>query len=54
MTSSTKIDAWQCEGPAPRPLHSWLYHGKRNQTYHCQTCGLRMTKDDLKGATDNG
>ena len=37
---------------ASKALHSWRYLGKAAQAYHCLGCDLRVTKGDLKGATD--
>ena len=36
-------------GPDP---HQWRYLGKIAQSYHCVVCQLRVTKGELKEATD--
>jgi len=36
----------------PAQPHSWRYLGKRAQAYHCGVCDMRVSKPELKGATD--
>ena len=51
MTTAA-IDYW-VHGPATdkRP-HEWRYLGRVAQAYQCGVCQLRVSKADLKGATD--
>ena len=51
MTTET-VNYWT-HGPAnnERP-HEWRYLGKLTQAYHCTVCQLRVTKAELKKATD--
>ena len=37
------------QGPQP---HAWRYLGRVAQAYECLNCELRVTKAELKGATD--
>jgi len=51
MTAET-VNYWtHGTGSAVRP-HEWRYLGKVAQAYHCVVCQLRVTKADLKAATD--
>jgi len=47
-----RINYWTHETPAGTEAHQWRYLGKTLQTYHCVVCQLRVTKADLKEATD--
>ena len=50
--TSEDINYWTHGTAAnPRP-HEWRYLGKAKQAYHCPVCQLRVSKADLKGATD--
>jgi len=51
MTTET-INYWtHGTGNGKRP-HAWRYLGKVAQAYMCMECELRVTKGELKGATD--
>lgn len=54
MTSEAleKVNYWT-HGPATnkRP-HEWRYLGRVAQAYQCAVCELRVSKGDLKEATD--
>lgn len=55
VLSTVSVDYWQCAGlPEPRPMHDWMYFGKKTQIYRCRRCGVRVTKDQLKENTDGG
>ena len=32
--------------------HSWRYEGRKKQSYICMVCQLKVTKGELKEATD--
>ncbi len=50
--TTEKINYWT-HGTAANPqVHQWRYLGKRIAVYHCVICDLRVTKNELKGATD--
>jgi transposase-like protein len=34
-------------------MHDLTYQGSEAQHYRCKRCGSRITKEDLKEATDN-
>jgi len=42
------VDYWFHGAKQP---HNWTYRGK-NLGYRCVTCGLRVSKEELKAATD--
>lgn len=49
---TTEIDYWVHDttvGPKP---HQWRYLGRVAQAYQCILCQLRVTKSELKAATD--
>ena len=48
MTTET-VDYWRCKD---KSLHVWQYLGRVSQAYRCTGCLLRVTKGELKGATD--
>lgn len=39
-------------GNEERRPHVWRYMGKKAQAYMCMECELRVSKADLKAATD--
>jgi len=41
-------DFWFCPDRSP---HQWQYRGK-NKGYRCQHCGISVSKEALKAATD--
>jgi len=54
MTSVyTAEDAFRCSsGQNDGGAHHWSYLGKDAQAYQCDECAARITKSDLKEATD--
>lgn len=36
----------------PGQAHAWSYLGERSQLYACTLCAVRITKRELKEATD--
>jgi len=47
-----KINYYTHGTGAARRAHAWRYMGKRSQSYICMECELRVTKRELKEATD--
>ena len=53
MTTEKAVDYRFCAtGVKKGERHHWIYKGKVSQIYECWNCALRVTKVDLKGATD--
>jgi len=49
---SVTINYWTHETPAGVLPHQWEYLGRKAQGYRCVICQLRVTKSELKVATD--
>lgn len=43
-------DPWSCKDGRP---HKFEYRGRRAQEYRCSSCGLFVSKSQLKEMTDN-
>jgi len=51
--TTEKLNYWT-HGPATnKQPHEWRYLGRIAQTYQCRVCEMRVTKAELKGATDS-
>ena len=46
---SKQVDAFLCK---PGQAHQWTYLGEKSQLYSCFLCAVRISKQELKGATD--
>jgi len=50
--AAEEINYWTHGTGAGQRPHEWRYLGRKAQGYHCTVCQLRVSKADLKGATD--
>jgi len=51
-TEDVKVNYFTHGTGAARRAHAWRYLGKAAQAYMCMECELRVTKAQLKAATD--
>lgn len=46
------VNYWTHGAKGSERPHEWRYLGRVAQAYHCGVCQLRVTKGELKAATD--
>jgi len=50
--TSEPVNYWTHGSGNAKRAHAWRYLGRVSQTYMCVECELRVTKSELKAATD--